>query len=124
MKDWVKNNKPTIIMFLLVIGFIAQGYFMYLTTTHGRARNLLIIEKAPVRLIARWDDVENEEKSKDVIKLEINERMKWYDTIIRVPFQDYKFNENIYIRINTLDLKSDKADIKLDEKSNITEKEN
>jgi len=117
--DFIHNNKYTIIGIAVVIGFIAQGYFMYLSSTSRRGRNLVIVEKSPFRVIARWDSFRNEETDLSATKALMEERELWYKTAKEIPFVDYRFTSELFIRVNTADIKSDEASVRLNESSSV-----
>ena len=121
LRTFLRDNRLTIVGILVIVGFIFQGYFMYLTATSKRARNLLIIEKSPYRIIARWDSFKNEGTNMVLQSSLAKEREMWNKIAKEVKFYDYKFNENFYIRVNTLDAKSDEAKVNLNELSSISD---
>ena len=120
-KTFLHDNRLTIVGVMMVLGFIAQGYFMYLTATSARSRNLVIVQKAPFRIIARWDSFADEGSKIEVVNANIAEREMWYQTAKAIPYVDYRFNENLYIRINTLDIKTKEAKVNLNEASSISD---
>ena len=115
-------SRPVLLAIVLVAGFMVQGYFMYQTATSSRSHNLVIVQKAPYRMIARWDSFKGEGNDVEIIRANIDERIFFYQLAKDIPYQDYKFNENLYIRINTVDLKTKEAKVNLNESSAISNK--
>ncbi len=112
VKGFLSNNRITIIATVVMIAVVMQSFFMYETTKDKKKTSFVVFTSSPSRFIARWD--ENDAFiGKTVVPSEHIERI--IKEILSHPFEDYKFNENIYIRLNSLDAKSDDATIKIDE---------
>ena len=123
VKEYMKLfTRPVLLAIVLVAGFMVQGYFMYLTATSSRSHNLVVVQKAPYRMVARWDSFKGEGDDAAIIQANIDERIFFYQLAKDIPFEDYKFNENIYIRINTIDIKTKEAKVNLNESSAINNK--
>jgi len=120
LTNFLTDYKAVFIALFMAITLIFQGYFFHLTATKSLNRNLLIITKSPNRVLYRWDSVRDTEhpaiaaRKKDAI-LEV------VGLTLKGEFVDYKFNENLYIRVNTVDLKTDAATVTLHETSDVKE---
>ena len=112
VKGFLSNNRVTIIATVVMIAVVMQSFFMYETTKDKKKTSFVVFTSSPHRFIARWDE---NDKYLDQPVVPGEQIGKIISEILKYPFQDYKFNENIYIRLNTLDAKSDDATIKIDE---------
>lgn len=115
------SNQSIWVTLIVGITVSIQGYFLHQTNSQPKKRNLIILTKSPVRLISRWDTVFHpntikEDKAGETATLVLNSLLT---NIREEEFMQYKFNENIYIRVNTADIKSDEAQVNLNEQSNI-----
>jgi len=117
-KNFLGSNKYTIIAISVAITTILQAYFMYKINTQHRGHSLLIITKSPFRFISRWDTTEQNE---NVAPTTGNHILELSKMIIDSNFTEYKFNENIYIRVNSIDIKSDDATINMNEVSSVAD---
>lgn len=115
------SNQSIWVTLIVGITVSIQGYFLHQTNAQPKKRNLIILTKSPVRLISRWDTVFHpntikDDKAGETATLVLNSLLT---NIREEEFMQYKFNENIYIRVNTADIKSDEAQVNLNEQSNI-----
>ena len=121
MPESIRNN-PVLIAFIAAMTISIQGYYMHLTNSQPKKRNLVIVTKSPLRLIARWDTLARpdlEDNANAPERSRVGEVGLLIERILTSvdndTFAPYKFNENVYIRINTADIKTDEAKINLDE---------
>jgi len=114
--DWIKVTATLIVGIIMV----SQAYFLYLSSKVETGRNLLIIEKAPMRIIARWDNVDGEVENVELEKEFIKERINWVTIMSGADFIDYRFNENLNVNIRTETVKGDSNDISINETETLT----
>ena len=118
-KNFLGSNKYTIIAISVAITTILQAYFMYKSNTQHRGHSLLVITKSPIRFISRWDTVKEVEMNVPTTSDHI---VNLTQRILDSNFTNYRFNENLYIRVNSVDVKSDEATVNLNESSTIDDK--
>ena len=113
----------TIILLFIAIGFAVQAYFINHAIEERKSlRNLVYIEGGCARYLARWDRSNVEEgiqKGKSVRKDIQAITQLIIDNNCTEPVH---FSDNVYMRFNTVDLKSETGDIKLNETSQISNK--
>jgi len=105
------------ILATMIICFLAlQGFFFYKAIIQPKKRNFIIITKSPLRLIARWDKSDFENKIKgdttgDIIRL--------LDTIHKEEYVNYKFNDSLTVNLGVTDAKTDTSLSHLKEETSI-----
>ena len=115
--DWFK------IIAILIVGVImvSQAFFLYLSSTRENGRNLMTIEKSPMRVIVRWDNMDGEVRDIDLEKEFIKERMNIVKAVSDAEFIDYKFNDKLDINIRTETIKADTDNLDIAETETLTE---
>ena len=119
-KQTLQNNRITVLGILIMLGVSIQSYFMYKSNTMSKGRSLLVITKSPIQFISRWDTIKEVEVGESTPETSTASHIvDLTRSILDSEFVEYKFNENVFIRINTIDVKTDEAEIKLNESSVI-----
>ena len=110
------NRRYVYLAVFTAVTIMVQAFFMYKTTISPKKRNLIVITKSPIQVIGKWDNPDLYNKHPVCMTDNI---IKILDTMHETEFKDYKFNDNIYVRVDTTDTKIDNADISLKEVSDL-----
>jgi len=102
MMEWTTWTALVVVVF---INGCAMQSFLFNTENE---RGGFVVTKPPIQITYRGDISETQHR----YMLEV------IDKASVVPFQDYKFNENHKIMLNSIDGKSDHVEIKLQESTN------
>ena len=109
----MRYNKNILLFTIASFTLTGCGAFQSLLFDSEPYRAGFVITKPPIQISYRGDMTPEAKEF----------TLKVLESVKAVPYKDYKFNENHNVRLNSVDAKSDKADINLHETTTIQKKE-